>query len=261
MKLSIINSSITNTVAVKIATLFFHLIITEWWCNDLFSSVQSLSRVRLFATPWITARQASLSITISWSSLKLTSIESVMPSSHLILCHPLFFLLPIPPSIKVFSVSQFIAWGGQSTGVSALASFLPRADLLQNGLVGSPCVNFCLLAYQSIYLPCLWWENMPTPFYTVTREWLPWRDRYHAVSFNYSYQTRVRAFHVALVGKNVPANVGDFREGGSIPGSERSAGGGHGNPLLYSHLEIPMDRGAWRVIIHRVKELGTTEAT
>ena len=68
-----------------------------------FSSVQSLSCVRLFATPWITAHQASLSITISWSSLKLTSIESVMPSSHLILCRPLFLLPPIPPSIRVFS--------------------------------------------------------------------------------------------------------------------------------------------------------------
>ena len=68
-----------------------------------FSSVQSLSRVRLFATPWITARQASLSITISQSSLRLTSIESVMPSSHLILCHPLLLLPSIPPSIRVFS--------------------------------------------------------------------------------------------------------------------------------------------------------------
>ena len=68
-----------------------------------FSSVQSLSHVRLFATPWIAARQASLSITISRSSLRLTSIESVMPSSHLILGHPLFLLPPIPPSIRVFS--------------------------------------------------------------------------------------------------------------------------------------------------------------
>ena len=66
------------------------------------SSVQSLSRVRLFATPWTAARQASLSITNSQSSLKLMSIESVMPSNHLILCHPL--LLPsIFPSIRVFS--------------------------------------------------------------------------------------------------------------------------------------------------------------
>ena len=68
-----------------------------------FSSVQSLSRVRLFATPWIAARQASLSITDSRSSLRLTSIESVMPSSHVILCHPFLLLPPIPPSIRVFS--------------------------------------------------------------------------------------------------------------------------------------------------------------
>ena len=67
------------------------------------SSVQSLSRVRLFSTPWIAARQASLSITNSRSSLKLMSIESVMPSSHLILCRPLLLLPPIPPSIRVFS--------------------------------------------------------------------------------------------------------------------------------------------------------------
>ena len=68
-----------------------------------FSSVQSLSSLWLFATPWIAARQASLSITISWSSLKLMSIELVIPFSHLILCHPLLLLLPIPPSIRVFS--------------------------------------------------------------------------------------------------------------------------------------------------------------
>ena len=68
-----------------------------------FSSVQLLGRVQLFATPWIAAHQASLSITISRSSLKLTSIESVMPSSHLILCCPLLLLPPIPPSIRVFS--------------------------------------------------------------------------------------------------------------------------------------------------------------
>ena len=68
-----------------------------------FSSVQSLSRLRLFATPWIAAHQASLSITNSRSSLKLMSIELVMPSSHFILCRPLLLLPPIPPSIRVFS--------------------------------------------------------------------------------------------------------------------------------------------------------------
>ena len=67
------------------------------------SSVQSLSRVQLFATPWTAACQASLSITNSRSSLRLMSIDSVMPSSHLILCRPLLLLPPIPPSIRVFS--------------------------------------------------------------------------------------------------------------------------------------------------------------
>ena len=85
----------------------FHLkpeVQSLWLYNPLsFSSVQSLSRVRLFATPWIAAHQAFLSITNSRSSLRLTSIESVMPSSHLILCGPLFLLPPIPPSIRVFS--------------------------------------------------------------------------------------------------------------------------------------------------------------
>ena len=68
-----------------------------------FQFIQLLSRVWLFATPWIAAHQASLSITNSRSLPKLMSIESVMPSSHLILCHPLLILPPIPPSIRVFS--------------------------------------------------------------------------------------------------------------------------------------------------------------
>ena len=69
-------------------------------------SNQSLSHVRLFATPWIAAHQASLSITNSWSSLKLMSIESVMPSSHLIFCYPLLLLPSISPSIRVFSIES-----------------------------------------------------------------------------------------------------------------------------------------------------------
>ena len=90
-----------------------------------FSSVQSLSHVWLFVTPWIAAHQASLSITNSQSLLKLMPIKSVMPSSHLILCRPLFLLPTIPPSIRVFPMSQLFAWGGQRTGVSASASVLP----------------------------------------------------------------------------------------------------------------------------------------
>jgi len=114
-----------------------------------FSTVQSLSRVRLFATPWITAWQASLSITNSQSSLKLMSIESVMPSSHLILCHPAISSSVIPfsfgpqslPASESFPMSQHFTWGGQSVGVSALDQsfqWTPGTDL-QNGLVGSPC--------------------------------------------------------------------------------------------------------------------------
>ena len=89
-----------------------------------FSSVQSLSRVWLFATPWITARQASLSITNSQRLPKPMSIESVIPSSHLILCHPLLLLPQSRPASGSFPVSQLFALGGQSIGV-ALASVLP----------------------------------------------------------------------------------------------------------------------------------------
>ena len=82
-------------------------ILNHWTTREVpeitFSSVQLFSHVRLFATPWIEARQASLSITNSRTSLKLRSIESVMPSSHLILCRPLLLLPPISPSIRVFS--------------------------------------------------------------------------------------------------------------------------------------------------------------
>ena len=81
---------------------WFYLYKTSRKVKVQFSSVQSLSRVRLFATPWIAACQASLSITNSWSLLRLMSIESVTTSSHLILCRPLL-LPPIPPSIRVFS--------------------------------------------------------------------------------------------------------------------------------------------------------------
>ena len=107
------------------------------------ASDQSLSRIRLFVTPWIAAGQASLSLTNSRSSLRLTSSESVMPSSHLILCRPLLLLAPIPPSIRVFSNESTLCvrWPKYC---SFSFSIIPskkntRADLLQNGLVGSLC--------------------------------------------------------------------------------------------------------------------------
>ena len=114
----------------------------------ILSSVQSLSHVRLFVTPWTAARQASLSITNSQSLLKLMSIKSVMPSDHLILCHPLLLLPSIFPSIRVFSNES----GGQS--IAASASVLPAniQDWFPLGLTG--CVS-CSPKHSQ--------ESSPTP--------------------------------------------------------------------------------------------------
>ena len=90
-----------------------------------FAVVQSLSHVQLFETPWTAAHQASLSFTITQSLLKLMSIESVMPSSHLILHCPLLSCLQSFPASGSFQMSQFFTSGDQSIGASALASALP----------------------------------------------------------------------------------------------------------------------------------------
>ena len=112
-------------------------------CRPRFSSVQLLSHVWLFATPWIAARQASLSITNSQSPPKRMSIESVMPSNYLILCCPLLLLPLIFPSIRVFPLSQLFASGGQSIGVSASTSVLPMniQDWLPLGWTGWICLQ------------------------------------------------------------------------------------------------------------------------
>ena len=89
------------------------------------TSVHLLSCVRPFAIPWTTAHQASLSITNSWNLPKLMSIESVIPSNHLILCHPLLLRLQSFPASGSFPISQFFASGGQSIGVSASTLVLP----------------------------------------------------------------------------------------------------------------------------------------
>ena len=91
-----------------------------------FSSVQLLSHVRLFATPWIAACQAPLSITNSWNSLRLAFIDSVMPSSHLSSVVPSSSCLQSLPASESFPMNQLFSWDGQSTRVSALASFLPK---------------------------------------------------------------------------------------------------------------------------------------
>ena len=125
-------------ISWKTLDLFHSFLVALWYTAIIlgssrtiflrspFSSVQLLSCVRFFATPWIAARQAFLTITNSRSSPRFTSIESVVPSSHLILFRPLLLLPQSLPASESFPVSQLFAWGGQSTGVSALASFLPK---------------------------------------------------------------------------------------------------------------------------------------
>ena len=142
-----------------------------------FSSVQSLSCVWLFATPWTAARQASLSITNTQSLLKLVSIELVMPSNHLILCRPLLPPPSIFPSIRVFPNESVLPISGQSIGVSASASVLPRniqdwfplgltglISLQSKGLSVSQFESISSLALSFLYGPSLtsvhdYWEN------------------------------------------------------------------------------------------------------
>ena len=108
-----------------------------------FSSGQSLSCVRLFVTPWTATCQASLSITNSWSLLKLMSIESVMPSSHLILCYPLLLPALIFPSIRVFSNESVlhIRWPEYWSFSFSISPSNEHLGLIsfKDGLVGSPC--------------------------------------------------------------------------------------------------------------------------
>ena len=108
---------------------FFFFISTgpvSFYLFNSISSVPSLSRVQLFSTPWIAARQASLTITNSRSLLRLMSIQSVMPSSHLMLCCPLVLLPPIPPSIRVFSNESTLRMRWPNYWSFSLASFLPK---------------------------------------------------------------------------------------------------------------------------------------
>ena len=146
------NGPVIQTILfLKYGNSFFNLSLNlairrrEWQTTSVFfqteaytNSVQLLSHVWLFVTPWTVAHQASPSITNSWSLLKLMSIESVMPSNHLILCCPLLLLPSIFPSIWSLPTSQLFVSGGQSIGASASASVLPMniQDLFHLGLTG-----------------------------------------------------------------------------------------------------------------------------
>ena len=125
----------------------YYYSIFPWQIYKWFSSIQSFSLIGPFATPRTAACQASLSITISQSLLKLMSIESVMPSNHLILCRPLLLLPSIFPSIRVFfQVNQFSASGGQSIGASFSFSISPSN--VYSGLMSIMIDWLALLAVQ-----------------------------------------------------------------------------------------------------------------
>ena len=111
--------------------------------------VQLLSHVRLFETPWIAARQASLSITNSWRLLRLMSIELMMPSSHLILCRPLLLLPPIPPSVRVFF--QWVNSLHEVAKVSALASVLPINTQDWSPLEWTGCISLQSKGLSRVY--------------------------------------------------------------------------------------------------------------
>ena len=162
---------------IKNITFFIKTHGRNWqrshWGKIQFSSVQLLSHVQLFATPWIAARQASLSITNSRSSLKLMSIKSVMPSRHLILCRILLLLPPIPPSIRVFSNESTLGMRWPKYW-SFSFSIIPSKDVfpLNNSFIGCCDYNFtfplCLIKTQSsqsdlvsTFINCIWSHNMP----------------------------------------------------------------------------------------------------
>ena len=146
------------------------------------SSVQSLSPVGLFVTPWSAARQASLSITNSQSSLRFTSIKSVMPSSHLILCRPLLLLPPIPPSIKVFSSESTLLMRWPKS-CSFSFSIIPSKE--HPGLISFRMDWLDLLAVQETYKNLLEYHSSNasilrrSAFFTVqlSNPCMPWKNR------------------------------------------------------------------------------------
>ena len=154
-----------------------------------FSSVQSLSRVRLFETPWITARQSSLSITNSRSSLRLTSIESVVPSSHLILCRPLLLLPPIPPSIRVFSNESTLN-EDQITGFSSLT---PKSSKTSPGNWNYSLFTihqFTAPGYSALYKRKL--QNWAGRFWSVPASAVLQRQRSCSVERTFPFKRDVR---------------------------------------------------------------------
>ena len=157
-------------------------------------SDQSLSHVQLFVTPWIAAHQASLSFTNSRSSLRLTSIESVMPSSHLILCRPLLLLPPIPPSIRVFS-NESTLWMRWPKYWGFSFSIIPSKEI--PGLISFRMGWLDLLAIQGILKTLLQHHSSKA---SILR-----RSAFFTVQLSHPYMTTGKT--IALTGRTF---VGDF---------------------------------------------------
>ena len=190
------------------------------------SSVQSLSHVRLFATPLITACQASLPITNSWNLPKLMSIESVMPSSHLILCHPLLLLPPIPPSNRVFSNESTLRmrWPNYSSFILSISSS-------NEHLISFRMDWLDLLAVQGTLKSLLQYHS--------SKASILWRSAFFTVQLSHPYTTTGKTIALTrrtFVGKVMSLLLNML--------SRLIIGEGNGTPLQYSCLENPMDRGA-----------------
>ena len=147
------------------------------------ASVQSFSRVWLFATPWTAARQASLSITNSWSLLKLMSIESAMPSNHLIFCHPLLLLPSIFPSIRIFS-NDSVLWIRWPKYWSFSFSINPSNEYL--GLVSFRIDWFDLLAVQGTLKSLLYHHSLKAS--------IIWCSAFFMVQLSHLYMTTRKEF-------------------------------------------------------------------
>ena len=223
-----------------------------------FSSVQSLSCVWIYVMPWTTACQASLSITNSWSSLKLTSIESVMPSNHLILCHPLLLLTLIFPSIRVFSSESVLRtrwpkyWSfsfsiSPSNEYSGLISFrIDRLDLLAvQGTLKS------LLQHRSSKASILWRSFSSVHFSSsvVSDSATPWTAACQApLAFTIS-QSLLKFMSIqSVMPSNHLSSVAPFSswpqsfpESGSFPMSHLFTSGGQSIGVSASASVLPMN--------------------
>ena len=206
------------------------IVSTSWLLPVmLFNSVQSLSHVRLFATPWTAAHQASLSITNSWSLLKLMSIKSVMPSNHLILCHPLLLPSSIFSSIRDFSNESAlrIRWPNYWS-----FSFSISPSKEYSGLISFRMDWLDLLAVQGTLKSLLQHHSSKASILQCSA--------FFIVQLSYPYMTPRKTIALTrqtFIGKVMSLLFNML--------SRLVIGEGNGNPLQYSCLENPMDGGAW----------------